>query len=79
MLENALATPVKVSQSVLNGITDIRDSGVINMFDYESVMQLAEVLGHEDTHAWLQSNKGLYSKGIFVGFESDEPISDVLN
>lgn len=79
MLEEALSTPVKVSQSVLDGITDIRDSAMVNMFDYDGVMQIAEMLGHHDTHEWLQSNKGLYAKGIFAGFEGIEPVSDVLN
>lgn len=79
MLEGALATPVKVSQSVLNGIADIRDSGMVNMFDYEGVMQLAVTLDHKDTHEWLQSNKGLYSKGIFAGFECDDVMSNILN
>lgn len=79
MLEGALATPVKVRQAVLDGITDIRDSGMVNMFDYEGVTQLAATLGHHDAHVWLQDNKGLYSKGIFAGFECDEPVSEMLN
>lgn len=79
MLEGALATPVKVSQAVLDGITDIRDSGMVNMFDYDGVTQLAAILGHHDAYKWLRDNKGLYSKGIFAGFECDEPVSEMLN
>lgn len=79
MLETTLATPVTVSQAVLDGITDIRDSGMISMFDYHGVVDTAKDLGHHEAHAWLASNQGLYSKGIFAGFNTEEPVSDVLN
>lgn len=79
MLENALNTPVKVTQQVLDGITEVRDSGMIDMFDYHGVVVTAQSLGHHEAHEWLSNNQGLYSKGIFTGFSADEPISDVLN
>lgn len=67
-------TPVTVSKPVLDGILAVRESGMTNMFDYEYVTHLASELGFEEAHIWLTSNKKLYSKGIFCGFECSEEV-----
>ena len=47
----------------------VRDSGVLNMFDYQGVVRLAESLGYRDTADWMLANKKEYATGIFMGFE----------
>lgn len=63
---------VKVPKDVLEGIMIVRDSGAINMFDYQGVLRLADSLGYSETADWMLENKKLYATGIFMGFEAIE-------
>ena len=64
-----MSTTIKVTKEVLEGIMVVRDSGVLNMFDYQGVVRLAESLGYRDTADWMLANKKEYATGIFMGFE----------
>jgi len=74
VIERADANPVRVPRGVYEGITAVRDSGMFNMLDLPAVAGLASQLGHSEAAAWLndRSNRGLYSQGIFRGFEPVE-------
>jgi hypothetical protein len=65
-----MADTVKVTKEVLEGILVVRDSGALNMFDYQGVLRLAESLGYTETADWMLAHKGQYATGIFVGFEA---------
>ena len=74
VIERSAANPVRVPKPVYEGITAVRDSGMFNMLDLPAVAGLASQLGHSEAAAWLsdRSNRGLYSQGIFRGFEPVE-------
>lgn len=71
--------PVIVTRDVLAGLEAIRNSGVVNMFDYPEVMRLAMEMQYSHTCEWLQKHKGDYAKGIFCGFISDPETPSALN
>jgi len=74
VIERTDANPVRVPRAVYEGVTAVRDSGMFNMLDLPAVAGLASQLGHTEAAAWLndRSNRGLYSQGIFRGFEPVE-------
>jgi hypothetical protein len=61
--------PVKVTKTVLDGITDVRDSGKTNMLDRNTVAKLCSDMGYYDAALWINDNKREYSEGVFNGFE----------
>ena len=73
VIERADTEPVRVPRPVYEGITAVRDSGLFNMLDLPAVAGLASQLGYSEASVWLndRSNRGLYSEGIFRGFEPD--------
>lgn len=60
---------VPVTARILNTITEIRDSGVTNMFDIEAVQYHANDRDCYSTVCWIQNNKALYARGITKGFK----------
>lgn len=60
---------VPVTQRVLDTITEIRDSGKTNMFDYKTVQYFANELECYSTVCWIQNNHVLYGRGITQGFK----------
>ena len=60
---------VKVSQKVLDGLEFVRDSGLTNMFDYNTVQRIAFDNDYFETVTWMEENKDVYVQGIFSGFE----------
>lgn len=72
-------TPVIVTKEVLENLTAIRDSGAVNMFNYEGILEYAGALGYEQAYLWLLENKALYAKGLFCGFITDPSQDCVLN
>lgn len=60
---------VPVSQRILDTITEIRDSGKTNMFDYKTVQYFANELECFSTVCWIQNNVKLYGQGISKGFK----------
>jgi len=63
---------VRVSKSVLDGITAVRDSGITNMLDREMVIRLCSELGFSIAARWVDRHKKEYSAGVFFGFEEAE-------
>ena len=63
---------VKVTQAVYDGLEAVRKSGKTNMFDYNQVCVIANMLDFSETVVWLTANKKVYSAGVFRGFEPIE-------
>lgn len=74
-----MSTTIKVTKEVLDGILVVRDSGVLNMFDYQGVLRMSESLGFQETADWMIANKKEYATGIFMGFEVLEVSGEGLN
>lgn len=45
-------------------------AGLTNMLDRSMVSQIALMLGHEDTHLWIEAHSKEYAEGVFRGFTS---------
>lgn len=63
---------VKVSQSVYDGLSFVRDSGKYNMFDRGNVAKYARKKGYTETYLWIIDHPKDYAQGIFDGFEVQE-------
>ena len=61
---------VKVTQKVLDGIMEVRDSGQTNMMDRGQVMVVADSLGFHDVVCWIEDNPKDYARGILRGFRT---------
>lgn len=59
---------VIIPATVYDGLEAVRSSGLTNMFDRPRVIELAEMMGFDETVAWLRANRNLYAQGIFHGF-----------
>jgi hypothetical protein len=64
--------PVRIPAAVLQDLEIIRRSGVTNMLDRPRVIEIAEMMGEDETAAWLRANRASYSTGLFQGFAVDE-------
>jgi hypothetical protein len=42
------------------------------MFDRPRVIEIAEMMGYDETAEWLIANRNLYSHGLFQGFITAE-------
>lgn len=62
---------VPVCQDVFDGIEAVRDSGLVNMFDYAAVLELM-AFQSDDGVMWMKRNKALYVHGIFNGFKVED-------
>jgi hypothetical protein len=60
---------VPVTQAVLDGILEIRDSGRTFMCDWRAVQRIADELGLYDLFLFIEENPREYFRGISVGFE----------
>lgn len=60
--------PIIVPAAVLEGLEAVRQSGYTNMLDRPRVIELAEMMGFDETADWLRNNRRLYAEGIFAGF-----------
>lgn len=63
--------PIPIPVAVYDGLEAVRRSGLTNMFDRPRVIELAEMMGYNETVAWLRENRRLYAEGIFAGFVAD--------
>ena len=63
---------VKVPTAVLDGLEAVRRSGLTNMLDRPVVIKLARQFGSKKAAHWIDANRSLYAKGLFVGFEGSE-------
>ncbi|HEX2950999.1 MAG TPA: DUF5049 domain-containing protein [Armatimonadota bacterium] len=64
--------PIAVPAAVLEGLEAVRQSGDTNMLDRPRVIELAEVMGYDETAVWVRDNRHLYAEGIFAGFRADD-------
>jgi hypothetical protein len=62
---------ILVTNEVLEGLTEARDSGEHNMFDYYSVMDWCINNGYRAAALWMYENKAKYMNGVMQGFTSD--------
>lgn len=67
-----MKNPILVPAAVLEGLEAVRQSGYTNMCDRPRVIELAEMMGYDETAAWVRENKQSYAEGIFAGFRADE-------
>jgi hypothetical protein len=66
------AGPVVVPREVFEGIEAIRASGATNMLARDVVADLAEDLGLDAAADWIRENRGIYARGVFLGFAGSE-------
>lgn len=64
--------PIVVPAAVLEGLEAVRQSGYTNMLDRPRVIELAEMMGYDETAAWVRDNRRLFAEGIFAGFRADD-------
>jgi hypothetical protein len=64
--------PIRVPAVVLRGLEAVRLTGATNMLDRPRVIEIAEMMGEDETAAWLRANRQQYSVGLFQGFAADE-------
>jgi len=63
---------VKVPKAVLDGLDDVRRSGLTNMLDHRVVAELAEEFGFEEAARWVKAHRREFAEGIFRGFAAKE-------
>jgi hypothetical protein len=71
--------PVPVPAAVYEGLEAVRHSGATNMFDRPRVIELAEMMGYDDTADWVREHRDLYAHLLFNGVtiaEEDHPCAD---
>jgi hypothetical protein len=64
--------PIAVPARVLEGIEEIRKSGVTNMLDRLKVTELLINMGYFDAADWVYKHRDEYAKAIFRGFKVEE-------
>ena len=65
-------TPIPVPVAVFEGLEAVRLSGGTNMLDRPRVIELAEMMGYDETAEWLRNNKHRYAELIFCGMVVEE-------
>lgn len=63
---------ILVQRPVYESLEAIRQSGAVNMFDYGSVLRMADMLNHRDAARWLRDHKREYLEGVLYGIEPKE-------
>jgi hypothetical protein len=64
--------PVEIPPNVLEGLEDLRASGVAYMVDYASVQAAAARLGYPEVVIWLEFHQREYREGLVHGFVAEE-------
>lgn len=64
--------PVLIPAAVYEGLEAVRQSGATNMFDRPRVIESAEMMGYEETAAWVRAHRDLYARLLFNGVVIDE-------
>lgn len=62
------SAPIPVPQDVYDALEDIRESGVVNMFDRKAVQYHADQNEAYALVCWLEKHPVLYHVGVFNGF-----------
>lgn len=65
--------PVRVSAVVLEGLAAVRESAVANMGAVKRITEWLIVNGYWSTADWIAEDPPRYIRGIFVGFEEEDP------
>ena len=61
--------PVPIPADVFEGLEAVRRSGLTNMLDRPSVIEIADLWGYGETAEWLRTHRRDYVTGIFQGFQ----------
>ena len=64
--------PVPVPAAVYEGLEAVRQSGLSNMFDRPRVIELAEMMGYDETAAWVRDHRSTYARLLFAGVIVEE-------
>jgi len=67
---NAKPEPVPIPETVYRVIDAIRRSGVTNMLDRPTVVEIARKLDFHDEALWIEQHAGEYAQCIFRGVKS---------
>ena len=67
-----MSEQVCVPKKVYKTLCEIQVSGLTNMFNSQTVMDLAKKLGSPSTAEWIDKNHSKYFEGIFHGFIPEE-------
>ncbi|MHB9036349.1 MAG: DUF5049 domain-containing protein [Armatimonadota bacterium] len=67
---------VSVPNIVMDGILAVRNCGRTNMLDLPEVVRLAIEMGFIDAAVWIENERSLYSRGLFLGFETIDERGD---
>jgi len=59
--------PVPVTAAVYEGLEAVRQSGYTNMFDRPRVIELAEMMGYDETAEWVCDHRSEYAHLLFAG------------
>jgi hypothetical protein len=59
--------PVPVPAAVYAGLEAVRQSGATNMLDRPRVIELAEMMGYDETAEWVREHRSEYARLIFAG------------
>ena len=60
-------TTTTLNQKAFDGFMAVRDSGATNMFDVPKVIEIADMMGHSETVAWLTSTDNGYMDMMLTG------------
>ena len=64
--------PVPVPAAVYEGLEAVRQSGDTNMFDRPRVIELAEMMGYDETAEWVRDHRSEYARLLFAGVFVEE-------
>jgi adenine deaminase len=65
-------TPVSIPAAVYEGLEAVRQSGYTNMLDRPRVIELAEMMGYDETAEWVRDHRSEYARLIFAGVAVEE-------
>jgi len=65
-------TPVSIPAAVFEGLEAVRQSGLSNMLDRPRVIELAEMMGYDETAEWVRDHRSEYARLIFAGVIVEE-------
>ena len=67
-----MSNKVVVPDDILDSLTVVRDSGLVNMADMKGVKELVPA----SVATWLDENKETYMHGFFYGFQKESEQHD---
>jgi len=67
-----VSNKVVVPDDILDSLTVVRDSGLVNMADMKGVKELVPA----SVATWLDENKETYMQGFFYGFQKESEQHD---